>query len=57
VTELSEGLLAVVTGVRFNSCVDSYMLSKVACVGEGFRAMRTLMRFGFCVVSVKERQT
>ncbi len=42
--ELSEGFLAVGAGVGFGAAVDADVLRQVAGVGEGFGAVRTLVR-------------
>lgn len=55
--ELPEGLLAVRAGIGFHSGVDPHVLGQITGVGERLRAVRTLMGFGFSVVSVwKEKQ-
>lgn len=49
-TELSEALVAVRTGVGFHSGVDADVLSQIAWVGKWFRTMRALVRLCLCVV-------
>lgn len=55
-TELSEGLLAVRTGVGFDSCVDPDMLRQVARVCKWLSAVGTLVRLWLCVVPNEDRQ-
>lgn len=54
--ELPEGLLAIRACVGFHSGVDSHVLGQIAGVGERLGAVRTLVGFGFGVVSAWKRR-
>lgn len=53
---MPEGLLAVRAGVGFHPGVDPHVLGQIAGVSERLRAVRTLVGFGFSVVSVQKHK-
>lgn len=49
VGELAEAFLTVRAVIRFDAQVYAEVLGQVGCIGEGFGAVRTLVRLGLCV--------